>query len=181
MICWVWSTANYKKMETAADSDCEEAKKEIFISYGREREVSEFVRQLKSDLEASGLSVWLDVEDIPAGSDWHGSIGSALYQCSVIVPVITQKYIGSRYCVNELYTADGDKKLIFPVMFEDVDLNSTEAARGIKFVISGINWSMCRPGVDDYMTSVQKLISGMKEKGSLYNILGGSSVSLVLF
>lgn len=49
--------------------------KEIFVSYGREPEVSAFVKKLKLDLEALGFSVWLDTDDIPAGSDWHGAIG----------------------------------------------------------------------------------------------------------
>ena len=51
---------------------------------------------------------------------------------------------------TQLYTADGDKKAIFPIMFEDVDFSTNELARGVKFVISGVNWTMCRPGVDDY-------------------------------
>lgn len=49
--------------------------KEVFLSYGREPEVTAFVKKLKCDLEARGISVWLDTEDIPAGSDWHGAIG----------------------------------------------------------------------------------------------------------
>lgn len=36
------------------------APKELFISYGREPEVSSFVGRLKSDLERNGFSVWLD-------------------------------------------------------------------------------------------------------------------------
>ena len=43
----------------------------MFISYGREEEVREFVKQLKADLEANGVSVWLDANDIPTGSDFH--------------------------------------------------------------------------------------------------------------
>ena len=50
--------------------------KDIFLSYGREPEVCEFVKSLKIDLEAAGFGVWLDVDDIPAGSDWHGAIGN---------------------------------------------------------------------------------------------------------
>ena len=49
--------------------------KEVFLSYGREPEVSVFVKRLKTDLETRGISVWLDIDDIPAGSDWHGAIG----------------------------------------------------------------------------------------------------------
>ena len=227
----------------------ESERKELFISYGREPEVIQFVTRLKGDLENHGFSVWMDVHDISAGSDWHGAIGTGLTQCRAIVPIITSKYIGSRYCTNEvrcvfvhrerggggggggggkcvdvyngggvyacvcvcvcaclymqglscecayvsacvfehmwygwktpltnyligcfctqLYTADGDKKTIFPIMFEDVDFSTNELARGVKFVISGVNWTMCRPGVDDYNSSISKLMQGMKEKGRL--------------
>ena len=78
------------------------AKRELFISYGREPEVNKFVHRLKADLESDGFSVWLDSKDIPAGSDWHGAIGSGLEKCRAIIPVLTAKYIGSRYCVNEV-------------------------------------------------------------------------------
>ena len=54
----------------------ESAAKEVFLSYGREPEVTAFVKQLKTDLEARGITVWLDTDDIPAGSDWHGAIGT---------------------------------------------------------------------------------------------------------
>ena len=78
------------------------AAKELFISYGREAAVSQFVEKLKTDVEAVGFSVWLDTHDIPSGSDWHGAIGAGLSHCKAILPVITQKYLGSRYCVNEV-------------------------------------------------------------------------------
>ena len=77
-------------------------RKELFISYGREPEVIQFVTRLKGDLENHGFSVWMDVHDISAGSDWHGAIGTGLTQCRAIVPIITSKYIGSRYCTNEV-------------------------------------------------------------------------------
>ena len=77
-------------------------RKELFISYGREPEVIQFVTRLKGDLENYGFSVWMDVHDISAGSDWHGAIGTGLTQCRAIVPIITSKYIGSRYCTNEV-------------------------------------------------------------------------------
>ena len=147
----------------------EEKKIYIFISYGRETDVTNFVKQLKRDLEANDFSVWLDLESIPSGSDWHGAIGTGLQECTAIIPIITKKYIESRFCMNELYTADGDKKLIFPIMYEDVDLASTEGGRALKFIVSGINWTMFRPGRDDYSDSLQKLIKGMKEKGQLVN------------
>ena len=141
-------------------------KKELFISYGREPEVTSFVAQLKHDLERNGFTVWLDAEDIPAGSDWHGAIGTGLHECKALIAVVTNRYISSRYCTGELYTADADQRLIFPVIFENVDFGSSEKARGVKYVIGGINWTMFRPGVDDYHTSLGKLIQGMNEQGN---------------
>ena len=66
---------------------------------------------------------------------------------------------------SQLYTADGDKKLIFPIMFEDIDFDASESGQGVKFVISAVNWTMCRSGVDDYNNSISRLMIGMKAKG----------------
>ena len=79
--------------------------------------------------------------------------------------MITTKYINSHYCKSELYTANNDRKHIFPIIFEDVDFSSSSAAKGVKYILSGINWTMFRPSVDDYHTSLRKLIEGMKEQG----------------
>ena len=78
------------------------SRKELFLSYGREAELNHFVHKLKQDLESHGFSVWLDAFDIPAGSDWHDAIGTGLGYCKAIVPIVTKKYIGSRYCMNEV-------------------------------------------------------------------------------
>ena len=55
--------------------------------------------------------------------------------------------------------------MIFPIMFEDIDFSISEAGPGIKFVVSSVNWTMCRPGVDDYNNSISRLIQSLKEKG----------------
>ena len=41
--------------------------KQLFLSYGHERETKEFVLKLKRDLESNGFTVWLDQEDIKPG------------------------------------------------------------------------------------------------------------------
>ena len=56
------------------------------------------------------------------------------------------------------------------MIVENVDFSSTERARGVKYVVSGINWTMFRPGYDDYQSSLDKLVSGMKEQG-VYKLL----------
>ena len=41
--------------------------KDIFISYGREDRVNEFVSELKEKLEKDGFSVWMDRTDLEPG------------------------------------------------------------------------------------------------------------------
>ena len=96
--------------------------------------------------------MWLDIhaEDITAGCDWHAAIGTGLDKFKALIAVISNKYIMSRYCKSELYTANGDQKHTFPVIVENVDFSGTERARRVKYVVSGINWTMFRPGYDDY-------------------------------
>ena len=67
-----------------AESEEDKTAHNVFISYGRETDVTSFVKQLKKDLEANGYTVWLDLESIPSGSDWHGAI-SAL-DCTSVPP-----------------------------------------------------------------------------------------------
>ena len=91
----------------------EAPKAELFLSYGRAPGVTAFVRELKLDLEAEGFSVWLDACNIPAGCDWHGAIGAGLDECSAFLPIITNKYLGSRYCVNEVRSDVSPKSPVF--------------------------------------------------------------------
>ena len=77
-----------------------QCEKDVFISYGREEGVREFVKRLKVGLEAGGVSVWLDVGDIPAGSDFHQEIGLAVQSCRALVAVLTKKYTQYNYCMG---------------------------------------------------------------------------------
>jgi len=115
--------------------------RDIFLSYGREPDVSGWVLTLKNRLGAEGLTCWLDIVDIPAGSDWHAAIGSGLMSCSFFLPVITRKYLVSKYCKNELYVADSDHTPIFPVFYDEVDLATSP---GVKYILSGLNHTKLR-------------------------------------
>ena len=118
------------------------------------------MRQLKSDLEAANLSVWLDTE-IPAGSEWPREIGLALQNCKALIAVVTKKYVCSRYCKCELYVACDKHKDIFPLIYEDGWTECEEGA-GVRYMISAYNWTFFRPNIDGYSASLQKLIGGLK-------------------
>ena len=86
----------------AEDGGERSANSKIFISYGREPGVSDFVQQMKRDMESNGFTVWLDTNDIPVGSDWRGEISKGVSECQAFVPVLTAKYLRSSYCNKEV-------------------------------------------------------------------------------
>ena len=136
--------------------------KDVFISYQREPENLKFVEKLKKSLESKGYSVWMDTKDIRSGSDWHSAIGVALQGCQAMVAVVTDGYITSQYCRNELFMASQEKKHIFPVMLKEVDLSSSDAA-GIKLVIASLNWISFKD--TKYTTAFSKLLEGFQHGG----------------
>ena len=140
-----------------------ERAKDIFLSYGREERVREFVKKLKVDLEANGVSVWLDVDDIPTGSDFHVEIGVALKSCRALIPVLTKRYVQSRYCKGELYVANSQKKVLLPVIYED-GWDEGDDGAGVNYIVAAFNWAFFRPNKDDYKTSLEKLVHGIKLK-----------------
>ena len=114
--------------------------KDLFVSYSREDTVKEFVRKLKKDLERAQLSVWLDVEDIPASIEEPVAVAitfTTLSNCKALIAILTKNYISSRFCKGELYFACCNRKPIFPVVREegwDEAVVSEECSEGVKYM-----------------------------------------------
>ena len=145
------------------------AGRDVFLSYDREDTVKEFVRKLKRDLEGAQLSVWLDEEDLPTGTEKPVlAIRIALRDCKALVVVVTKKYIFSSFCKSELYVACEKKKPIFPVIREEgwdvleQSVFSKECSEGVKYMKATSNCVSFLPS-DDYGVALQKLIAGLKE------------------
>ena len=144
--------------------------KDVFVSYDREDTVKAFVRKLKRDLEGAHLSVWLDEEDLPAGTEKQVlAIEIALRDCKALVVVVTKKYISSSFCKSELYVACEKKKPVFPVIREeswDVLQQSVfkeECSEGVKYMKTATSNCVSFLPRDDYGAALQKLIAGLKE------------------
>lgn len=137
--------------------------KDIFISYSREPRSTGHLKKLKESLEGLGYSVWLDETDIPGGSDWHSAIGTALKHCKAVVALITNRYLSSKYCRNELYMGESLHKCILPVLLEDVQ---DDFDPGVHFAIASVNWIKA---VDNFDVEgvVAQLDEGLKNQGVL--------------
>ena len=64
----------------------------VFLSYARAD--GSFVSQLQADLQAGGISVWIDHEDIQPGTpDWEDSLREAIRNAAAVVVVLVSHFV----------------------------------------------------------------------------------------
>ncbi|HTX21090.1 MAG TPA: TIR domain-containing protein [Candidatus Aquilonibacter sp.] len=100
----------------------------VFISYASEDR--EAVRTLKAHLDAAGIPVWFDRDQLMSGHNWDMEIQNNLNDCSFFIPIIspkTQQILRNAYFRKEWYLADQIAKssyaaveFILPVLLEDM-------------------------------------------------------------
>ena len=114
-----------------------EAQKKVFLSYGhaRARSIDKFVTQLKSDLESAGISVWRDTEDITASNNWVNSAAGGVHDYCALLCVLTKKYAikSETSCKCKLDFSKKKGKEIFPVLYEVIDWEENDNAKGVDF------------------------------------------------
>ena len=97
----------------------------IFISYSTKiDDISQFAKELKTNLkpERGVVEVFVcqDPGDIPAGTVWDNFIATKVKDCDAFIPIITQEYLDSTPCHQEIGDAHSiHKKDIFPILFKD--------------------------------------------------------------
>ena len=93
-------------------------KQKIFFSYAR-ADGSAFALRLAVDLKQKGFDVWMDQEDIRAGSDWDIEIEKALETCDCLLFIETEKSVVSNNVLDEVYYALEQNKKVIPVISID--------------------------------------------------------------
>ncbi|MEO6720623.1 MAG: toll/interleukin-1 receptor domain-containing protein [Ferruginibacter sp.] len=92
--------------------------KNIFFSYSR-ADASEFALKLAVDLQKEGFNVWIDQQDIRAGSEWDLEIEKALETCDCLLFIESEKSVVSNNVLDEVYCAMDDHKIVIPVIYKD--------------------------------------------------------------
>ena len=133
---------------------------DVFISYGREATMKDFVHKLKRDLEDAHLSVWLDVDGVQAGAKFARKLEVALHNCKALIAVLMKKYVTSEWCKKELVFAIREKKRIFPIICEEGW--NTVSMEGVDLMTCDRNWVSFLPS-DDYNKALHMLVVGLKE------------------
>ena len=90
---------------------------DVFISYSKPH--VELTRDLASDLEAKGLTVWWDT-DLLAGESFRQRIIQELHDCKAAIVIWTPQSVSSDYVISEAERARKAGKLI-QVRTEEVE------------------------------------------------------------
>ncbi|MEO8710605.1 MAG: toll/interleukin-1 receptor domain-containing protein [Parafilimonas sp.] len=91
--------------------------KKIFFSYSRID--SAFAVKLALDLKKAGFDVWIDQEDIRAGSEWDLEVEKALTTCDCLLFIQSEKSVASANVLDEVYYAVGENKRVIPLVIND--------------------------------------------------------------
>jgi len=95
-------------MDTAAKSE------QVFISYARYN--YDFVQRLVADLKKAGINVWLDTQDLKAGTpDWEAAIREAICASQLVLLVASRESRKSPFVRDELLIAESCKIPILPI------------------------------------------------------------------
>jgi len=91
--------------------------KKIFFSYSRTD--TDFAVKLATDLKKEGYDIWIDQEDIRAGSEWDMQIEQALTTCDCLVFIQSEKSTASPNVLDEVYYALEENKTVIPVIIRE--------------------------------------------------------------
>lgn len=100
--------------------------KYIFISYAHRD--AEQVFKIVEQLAAAGCRIWYD-EGIEPGTEWDENIAEHIKKCDGMLAFISQNYIDSKNCRDELNFARDEEKDHLLVYLEDVKLRAGMAMR----------------------------------------------------
>jgi hypothetical protein len=122
----------------------------VFISYSQKDK--DFVERLKSNLQMAGLRVWMDVEQIAAGSNWQKAIEHGLEQASVLLYVSSMHSIDSLWIAREIEAYRSSERKVIPIVIDDV------GARNMPSELAKIQWVDFR---QDYAVAFDSLKAGL--------------------
>ncbi len=94
-------------------------KHDVMISYStKTKEVGDDVRQI---LTEQGYDVWMAPESIPSGECYDNEIYAAIENSELILFLMCEPSLSSRWCNSELKYAANINKRVLPVRIEDVE------------------------------------------------------------
>lgn len=94
--------------------------KMAFLSYSRKDKQTAIT--LRDDLAFRGISVWMDLQDIPLGAAWASEIEAAITDCECFLLLMTPASLESEYVKYEYEFAMKRQKKIIPLLLASCDI-----------------------------------------------------------
>lgn len=93
----------------------------VFISYSQKwSHDAQYISQI---LGTYGLSVWFDKNQLRVGDKLNKEIINAIESCNFFIPLLSQDYFNSAWCIKEFETAvKSSRKRILPIKVSEGDL-----------------------------------------------------------
>lgn len=92
----------------------------IFISYSKKDIV--YAEKLINALRREGFSPWVDTEGLAASTHWQHRLQKQIMSCDAYLLIMSRNAYNSRWVPDELVTAKGKGKPIFPLLLDDTEL-----------------------------------------------------------
>jgi hypothetical protein len=111
--------------------------KHVFISYVQENKKK--VDRLARDLEAHGVKVWLDRNDIKPGSRWKNAIRKAIKEGAFFIACFSAEYTSKKktymneelsLAIEELRQYTTDREWFIPVLLSECDVPDRSIGAG---------------------------------------------------
>jgi formylglycine-generating enzyme required for sulfatase activity len=124
----------------------------IFISYSRQDQ--EFALRLATSLRETGIDVWIDLEDIPAGMKWSSAIQEGLDTAELMIVIISPESMASRNVEDEWQYYLDNSKPVIPVLLKPSKIH---------FQLSRIQYIDFHK--QNYSTALNQLFAEFRRKG----------------
>ena len=148
----------------------------IFISYAHKD--SDRVWPIVARLQLDGYRVWYD-EGIDPGTEWDENIASHVKKCGYFIAFLSESYLQSDNCKDELnFARDLEKKQVL-VYLEDVELPAGMALRFGRFQ----NFRADRPGFFGRLyeaEGIKNFTTGKKTRSKKWLIAAGLAAAAVI-
>ena len=131
----------------------------VFLSYASED--IKHVREIKKELERSGLNVWFDKKHLEAGDDYDVKIQRNIRKCSLFVPFISRNtesraegYFRREwfYAIDRARSIDPSIPFILPVVIDDTSLEGSLVPEAFK----RLHWSQIISDLKNFVDSCVK-------------------------
>nr|MDQ3011319.1 TIR domain-containing protein [Acidobacteriota bacterium] len=96
----------------------DESRRTVFISYARKN--ADFAQRLIGDLKGAAYTCWIDTSDIRAGDEAIRAIARSITGSDAFLVIVTRTALDSEWVRDEILWARKKKKLIIPLILEDV-------------------------------------------------------------